>query len=152
MSPGPLHPVGFWAAGGGGTVPVISGGSSSHFVSGGAVNAGVTFNVDGECYDLGSALGGRTIFTSGEWWPDEPDTGIGSSYDIRQASLTTGAWNVQAATVTTWVQISVERIWRCNVTAMSAPNVSSASGVFEVRGTGSGSAIDSATYSAEASN
>jgi hypothetical protein len=136
----------------GGTVPVINGGFSSHFVSGGACFAGVTFNVDGECYDLGSALAGRTIFTSGEWWPDEPDTGIGSSYDVRQASLTSGAWNAQAASVTTWVQISVERIWRCNVLAMSSPDVSAAAGVFEIRDTGSGSAHDSATYSAEASN
>jgi len=135
-----------------GTSPALSGGFSEHNNTGGVCFAGVTFNVDGECYDMGPALADRTIFVAGEWWPDEPDTGIGSSYDIRQASLFTGTWTQQAATVGTWVQISVERIWRCNVTAMSAPNVSSASGSFEVRDTGSGSAIDTATYTAEASN
>ena len=130
----------------------MNGGSSSHFESGVLVHSGVAWGVDGDALDLGPGIGDTTIFTSGEWWSDEPDTGIGSSYDVRQASLTSGSWSFQAATVTTWIAMSSERVWRCTVAAMASPALNQAQGVFEVRLTGSGSALDSATYSGSASN
>ena len=151
MSP-PLHPVGFWTPAAAGGMVVMNGGASDHFDSGVLVHSGVSFAVDGEAFDLGPGIGTLNIFTSGEWWSDEPDTGIGSSYDVRQASLTSGSWSLQAATVTTWIAMSTNRVWRCTVTAMASPALNQAQGVFEIRTTGSGSALDSATYSGSASN
>ena len=136
-----------------GGMVVINGGASSYYDPGNLVHSGVAFNVDGECYDVGPGVLIRTIFTSGEWWSDEPDTGIGSSYDVRCASIVGGTtWSFQAATVGTWIQMSSERVWRCTVTAMASPSTRSCTGSFEIRNTGSGTALDTANYSGSASN
>lgn len=139
-------------ASGSGGVVALTGGTISHVDSGVLVHSGITFHPNGYCYDLGIGIGDRTLFITGEWWSALPETNIGASYDVRCSSITSGTWSVQAATVGTWVQINSERIWRNTVASMASPSTKTTTAVFEIRLTGSGSALDSASYTVTAQN
>lgn len=134
-------------------VAALSNQASSHFIDTQLVQAGITFHPDGQCYDLGDALGDRAIFVAGEWYPFEPVTNVGRFYEVRCESIFAGtAWDVQPASVGTWVDITSERIWRNTVIIMNAPDISTTTGSFEVGTLGESTAIDTALYTAEASN
>ena len=137
----------------GGSV-VLSDRSSIHANPAGICHAGIAFSADGIVYDVGPTLGDRTQFASGQWYSGEPSAGIGSSYEVRCASLvsSSGGWDVQAAAVGTWVDISVERVWRDTVVGMEAPAIDTCHAVFEIRPAGGGSVLATATYYVQTSN
>lgn len=110
------------------TIEVNIGGTwKSSFVAGGFVNqpniteeesfsgqqveCGIRFQQLGDSDEIDKD--GNTIFrVSGEWWSEEPETGIGNDYDIRCASMNGGTlWDIQAAAVGTWINIGAGRNW-----------------------------------------
>ena len=139
-------------AAGGGAMVVLDGHSSNHFDFAVLCVAGFTFNLDGSIDDQGPGNLDLSQVDPGTWWSDEPDAIIGNSYDVRCASLVSGTWSVQAATVGTWIQMSANRNWRSRVIGMSSPDIRSCNGIFEVRATGVGVALDSAQYNTFAEN
>ena len=118
--------------------------------AGGTVNSGFVFNSDGSIDELGILISTLVQVDPGEWWSNEPDVGIGSSYDIRATA--SGGWDVAAAANNTWIDLSADRTWRVIVLLKNSPDISSASDTFEISLTGNATAIDSAFYYAEASN
>lgn len=74
---------------------------------------GVRFNNDGSIDRRINVVGVPTYsqIQVGEWTLVEPLPGIGNSYEIRQASLTTGTWTVEAAAVGVWVALTADREW-----------------------------------------
>jgi len=134
-------------------IAALSNQTSSHVDIGVLVHAGITFHPDGQVYDLGTGIMERALFVGGEWYPLEPVTNIGAFYDVRWESLFSGvAFDFQAASVGTWIDISAERIWRNTRASMSSPGTTTTSGYFEVRTTGVGTYIDRAIYTATAQN
>lgn len=123
-----------------------------HLNSGLLCAAGVAFQSDGSIDDVGPDGLDRTPINPGEWWSDEPDVGIGASYDIRCVSLSLGTWSIQAATVGTWIDISAERLWRNTVIGMASPTNKITTGLFAIRVTGGGPDLDTTTITAEAEN
>lgn len=116
------------------------------FSSGTGINhyCGARFNDDGT---IESRLGpGSTNYAvlgldfnsddhTGEWW-SLPGAGIGASYDIRCASLASGAWDSQPAAVGTWVGLETNPEWHENRTGGKGGQGSGTSqciGNFEIR-------------------
>jgi hypothetical protein len=114
-------------------------------------HAGVAFQQDGSLDEVGVAL---TTLTDvpGEWWSAQPDGTVGNGYDVRTNGVTGGVWSSPPAADTIWIQISAERKWRVTVAAKSAPSTTNVSSTFEIRTTGGGSVLDSASISADANN
>lgn len=139
------------AGGGGGGSVVLTNGSSSHENIGNECYAGWQFQPDGTLDDVGPLVTNLTLKTSGEWWSDEPETGIGASYQVRTTSAS--GWNSSAAANTVWTtDISTNKSWYVLVLGKFSPDIASATGVFEIREKDVGSALDSATLSALAEN
>lgn len=78
---------------------------------------------------------------SGQWWSDEPEASIGSSYEVRAVG-SSAAWTVAAAADNIWITITGNRGWTIN---RSSPGVSNVNASFEVGLDGVESALDSAT-------
>ena len=117
------------------------------------VHAGIAFHPDGQVQGVGPALLDRTLFVSGEWYQLEPVTNVGACYDVRWESNFNGTdWDFQAASKTTWIQISSERVWRNTRASMASPGTTTTSGYFEVRTTGIGTYIDRDIYTGTATN
>ena len=131
---------------------VMTGFASNHTDIGSVCWGGVRFNNDGSQSDRGPGAVTYTQADPGEWWSAEPEADIGSSYDVRALSGGSGTWSVSAAADNTWIQMDVDRLWAVSVIAKNSPDVNSASRTFEVRDTGSGSALDSGFYSASCEN
>lgn len=115
---------------------------------GGISRCGVTFQTNGNV----TRIGDTGTIPDDEWWTTQPETDIGLDYDVRYTSIT-GSWNLSAAALNVWIQISAARTWRISVASKASPSLKSISNVsFEIRLTGSGSALDSnvnCTFSAE---
>lgn len=128
--------------------------SSNHFDPGTFVTAGFAFDTDGTLYGIGPSATTETLLDAGEWWSERPETGIGSSYEVRCASVGLGqSWDLQAAAVGTWIDMSAERVWRVNVTAMESPASQTVNGTFEIRLLGGdGTVLASGSLSATAEN
>lgn len=133
------------------SIGALSNQISAHSQEEVATNAGVTFHPNGQVYDLGPLVANRTLFVSGEWYPNEPVTNIGAFYDIREASLFSGTtWQVQPDTLGTYLKMDVERIWRNGQGGM-VPGVVTSTSLFELYATGTTSpVIASAYYTGEA--
>lgn len=106
----------------------------------------ITFNTDGLL--SGVALNGDPQFPEfpGEWWSEEPVTGIGSSYAVRYLSSgLIGDFFGSAAAADTWITISANRSWSERRTlADDGIGVSIVQATFEVGPQPSGPADDSA--------
>ena len=136
----------------GGSVVVTGPITVSHFDTGVTTHAGITFAADGGLDQLGPGLATRTADTAGEWWSDEPEASIGSSYDVRCASISVGSWTAAAAGTGTWIDMSAERIWRVTATGAASPITVTCTASFEIRPTGGGSTLATFTVTCEASN
>jgi len=83
----------------------------------GAVHSGVYFNSDGTMDEVGPGLTDLTFLGldqvgndhTGEWYDDSP---TGSQWEIRCASMVSGTWSGQAASVGIWIDLSGNRLWR----------------------------------------
>lgn len=111
--------------------------------------AGVSFDQDGNCNDLGPTLAARTVFVAGEWYPYAPFTDVGQYYDVRQATQPTIPWDGQAASNGTWVPITEDRAWFMNVGGMDSGSRSNST-LFEIRSNPELVTLASAIYSATA--
>ena len=131
---------------------VMTGFGSNHVDVGTICWGGIRFNNDGSEDDRGPGALDYVQADAGEWWSEEPEADIGSSYDVRALSGGSGTWSTAAAVDDTWIQMSSDRIWAVSVIAKNSPDVNSASRTFEIRDTGSGSALDSGAYSGSAEN
>lgn len=115
-------------------------------------HSGPAFNPDGSIDEIGPDTTDRVQVDATEWWSDEPEASIGDDYDVRCASINSGVWDFQAASVGTWIQISIARDWRVTVLTMDAPDQQVCNANFEISLTGGASAIDSAIYEGDANN
>ena len=126
---------------------------STHSVSdldpGASATSGFQFRTNGELYEQDGA--GFPVQFAGEWWSEEPDTGIGGSYEVRHlASGKTGTYNhLESATADTWITISSSRTWAVR---NSSGGTSTTAATFELGDDGAESADDSATLTATANN
>jgi hypothetical protein len=124
--------------------------SESHSNPGGVCYSGFEFYSDGHIAVIGPGLSDRTPIDALEWWGDQPEPGIGASYDIRH---TTGSsFDTEASAADVWIQLSSNRIYYNRVLTRNAPDVSNSIATFEIRATGSGGALDSAVFTCSASN
>ena len=114
-------------------------------VDGDPVRSGIRFNRDGSISEL-EYDGTTTTYKDlhlGEWWDKHPEGVIGDSYDVRALSAgKTGTWSSSGAADDVWVQMNLSREWY-----VQAPSGGQKQCIatFEIRLTGSGSALDSAT-------
>lgn len=114
--------------------------------------SGPAFETNGTLNEVGPEVTTFTAVQAGEWWSAEPETSIGSNYDVqRLSSGATGNYSTTLA-ADTWYQISEQRLWRVTVIAKNAPDIDTGSSTFEIRATGTGSALDSAVITAQATN
>ena len=106
----------------------------------GTITSGVEFQNDGELYEIDSEFG--NVQQNGEWWSNEPQTSIGSSYEARHLSSgKTGTYTVEAAAANVWITLNINRQWNVQ---RSASGTKSCTAVFEVGLDGVESALDSA--------
>jgi len=99
---GILHPIGMWAAaGGGGTEPDLSDVAHDKATSASATRVAIAYDSDGTIeHYFGSTLAAliwSQLTTqdnqtsndhTSEWWPDNPETNEGLNWDIRYTNLT----------------------------------------------------------------
>jgi len=111
---------------------VLTTGGSNFTDAGVGVWSGWEFTTDGGLDEIGPGVLDRTAKVSGEYYSLEPETGAGDFFEVRCASLNSGVWNTQAATVGTWVALTSNRAWFENVVAMAAPSSADCSGNFEL--------------------
>lgn len=101
-----------------------------------AVN-GIRFNDDGSFDEIEGTTTTPTFtqIHSGEWWTDEPASGIGSDYDIRCQSIDAdGPWDTQAAVVGTYVGLDTSPIWRIEAAGGKAgPNTKRITATMQIR-------------------
>lgn len=109
-----------------------------------AGTSGVRFNTDGSLDERAQGVYVTTVHPR-EWWSTEPQSGIGSSYEIRCASLSSGTWTSEAASVGTWTALSSAREWR-NTSATTKQTV----GTFEIGRVGTSTALISFTVDIQA--
>jgi hypothetical protein len=114
------------------------------------VFAGVSFDQNGNCNDVGPALVDRTIFVAGEWYPFAPYPDVGQYYDVRQATQPSIPWDIQGASNGIWTPITEDRIWAMQLGAMDPSGSRSNSTLFEIRSNPELVTLASATYSATA--
>jgi len=122
-----------------GVLIVNTGYASSWSDAGGGVRSGVDFHQDGYVEDVGPGLTDRTKVIPGEYWSLEPDTNIGTLFELRCASINSGVWTNQAASVGSWVTLDVGREWNV-VSVMAHPSVEDCNGDFEFGDDGAESA------------
>lgn len=104
--------------------------------------AGFTFAVDGTLERIDDPD------ISGEWWSDEPETGIGSSHEVRALSAgKVGTWSASAAADDVWITISLGRTWSVSQTVVG---IKTTSATFEAGLDGVETALDSAVLTAVA--
>lgn len=135
-----------------GVIQVTSPVAASHTVSGAITSAGIVFQTDGGLDEVGPGAADFTAHNSGEYWSAEPASGIGASYDVRCASISSGSWDFAAAATGTWVNMGTQRLWRIQVTAMESPASQSITASFEIRPAGGGATLDTFTFNGFASN
>ena len=98
----------------------------------GPIVCGVRFNSDGSIDERGPALATYTQINVGEWSTDEPAT-TGARYEVRCASISSGAWDVAAAATGVWIALSADRIWSVTRTVMEGSGVDTCIATFEIR-------------------
>lgn len=125
----------------GGSVVLTAHSKTSTRFTSGSTTASMEFENDGELWGRVTDSGGDTQY-AGEWWSDEPEASIGSSYEVRNLSSgKTGTFTTQAGADDVWVTISSTRIW---TVTRSANGSKSCTATFEVGPDGVESADDSA--------
>lgn len=142
-----MFPAGTTAAAAPSGQVVITNKSYTDFGINETVSCDAQFQTDGEFWI--QRLRNTDVQINGEWWSEEPETGIGSSYDVRTNGIT-GTYDIAAASNTVWVQMNLTRTW--GVDAGPGFDVSTAVGTFEIRNTGSGGALDTANITTTASS
>ena len=104
---------------------------------GGAPISGARFNDNGSIDEITGTIGSR-IFTQihgGEWFINEPQAGIGSSYDIRVASMAVGFFD-GGASVGVWAGLETNPQWteqRTGGKGGEGPGTDTATGNMEIR-------------------
>ena len=115
--------------------------------------ASLGFQIDGSLtYTDGTST---PIDKSGEWYSTEPVADIGDDYDVRCASITSGpAWFAEGAAVGTWIDISnggVGKTWQVNRQySVDGNGTTETVGVFEIRATGTGPVLATASFTGQA--
>lgn len=107
-------------------------------------SASITFTTDGRI----TITGGTELV----WNTGAPNSGIGSSYQVRCESLISGSWNIQAAAVGTWITISSDRTWTITRTVMEGAGSDYVSGIFQIRAVGGSSVLAAGIGTAEAAD
>jgi hypothetical protein len=136
-------------------VPYVSltGETAAQYNPGGVCYSGFRFNSDGTIEEMGPGLADFLQIDAGDWWSDQPSAGIGASYEIRFLSAgKTGTWTSFAEVDDTWYPLTAGATWYNRVRIIDSPLAKPCSGTFEIRLASSGSALDSAFYSATAEN
>jgi hypothetical protein len=98
----------------------------------GICNAKWRFNADGS-YDAGGP--GPTTYVQvnpGEWYPNEPYSGVGAYYGVQCESIyQAGPWDTQAASIGDWIRMDAARTWAMTRGGMT-PGTSTCSGNFDI--------------------
>lgn len=129
-----------------GQVVLTNNTATSERFTAGTATAQWDFNTNGDL--VGATSHGPNTDPSGEWWNNEPETSIGSSYAVRALSSgKVGTWSTSAAADNTWTTMTAQRTWSVS---RSINGSKSASATFEVGPAASGPADDSATLTATA--
>lgn len=100
--------------------------------------ARINYNSTGTVTDTGSA-DIPSSFTPTNWFRNAPNTGIGSSYEIRASNLT---GNTPTGTFNTWLALSATRSWTLT---RPAQGTSTCSFTVEIRDTATSTVQDSGT-------
>lgn len=139
----------------GGGVPAGNVVLSTHFFDAfaplGTALSGVQFQNDGDLLERQDP--GVDAVSAGEWWDNQPVSGVGDFFDVRALSSgKVGTWSVAAASDNIWTAITSNREW--NVQRGAPTGVKTTTATFEVGPTGEATADDAAaiTCSAEFDN
>jgi hypothetical protein len=113
----------------------------------GTAGCAASFETDGTLWERNDIE--IDVEQSGEWWDNEPVTGVGDFYEVRALSTgKTGTWSSQAASDDTWITITSTRQWK--VTKGSPNGSKTTTATFEVGPDGVESADDSAAITCRA--
>jgi len=95
---------------------------------------------------------GSPIEKVGSWWSGGLSVGIGASYDVRCASISSGpAWQAQAAAVGSWITMDNNRDWTVNrQTDVSGSGTTETVGVFEIQANSGAPVLASASFTGQA--
>lgn len=81
----------------------------------GFVRQEITFFRNGTLGEAGytgvGACSGVSTLYQGEWWRGSPLLNVGDGFEVRVASVSVGAFDIQAAVVGTWIAIDADRCW-----------------------------------------
>jgi len=141
-----------WEAVGGGFVDMGLGENVDHTNPGTLIQAKFSFETDGTVHDYGpTILVDNGKMSAGEWWSEEPEVGIGSSYDVREDLHYGDTWFYQGASLDDWVQMNLNRGWGLRRLGMNEGE-SYGWGTFEISLTGNETYIDRQNYSVTINN
>lgn len=80
-------------------------------LSGGGGHQTIKFFPDGSLGEAEAACSGSFTLYTAEWWRGYPVLNIGALFEVRVASVSSGVFDIEAASVGTWIDISAERCW-----------------------------------------
>ena len=143
-------PYGVIGGGPSGPIVQLSANGVDMFNDGGAVYGGWKFTSNGTLQKHGPFSSSYTD-VNGEWWSDEPDTGVGSNYQAGYTGLTGDNWTLSASAEDTFANISIDLLWRISVSSLFSPTTRSNSATFRVRELG-GDILDSAVLTTDVEN
>jgi hypothetical protein len=149
---GPKRQQGVVCAAGifGGGVVVLTNHSVTDVDVGASATSGVRFVTDGTLEEREGGSYFAVAGSSGEWWSEEPISGIGSTHEVRALSAgKTGTWSASGAADNVWATLSSNREW--NVFE-DGGGINTASATFELGNDGAESADDSAVLTCTANN
>lgn len=109
------------------------------------LSAGIVFTTDGRVLRYNNG----TPAEIGTWWSNAPETGIGSSYQVR-CRQSDAAWDFSPAANGTYVTISSDLTWRITRTEMEGSGSDFINADFEIRAVGGTTVEDSTFFTAEA--
>ncbi len=121
------------------TAPVLSAINSVAtrvFQIGFSVNAMVSFNANGNI--TGNNFNSPDQINLLEWWPDEPEAGIGVGFDVRCKQIVEGPlWAAEPAAIGVFTTMNTSRLWRVNRnSANDGVGETETVAIFEIRKTG----------------
>lgn len=136
-----------WTAGPAGNVSINAHNIVDQKFSSGQTDAKIEWQTDGQLWFFRQV--GSDGEYNGEWWTNEPETSIGSSYECRHISTgKIGTYNSgEAAVANTWITISAARQWGVQ---RNVNGSKSCTATFEVGDDGAESADDSAVITVTA--
>ena len=129
-----------------GTADLVSLPSRIDTVSIGALpqTATIVFNTDG------------TITVSGsdnlKWNTGSPNASLGANYEVRCSELLDQSWDINAASVGTWIDISSNRTWSIIRTVMEGSGQDVVTAIFQIRASGTTTILDSCTVHGDAAD